>query len=151
MLMVKCFFYGRQCWNPNLGLITKARACKSEGQKCSLGVTFHALGNVGECERMNPHTPKWTPTLGVGVPMNSWIFRGDYKGQNSSDWRISYTIEKILRHKCLKWDCMTHLNISYISYGQKKGWKSKCQFDFRPLKIRNRLDLLVCMWRVTRR
>jgi hypothetical protein len=27
-----------------------------------------------ECEGMNPHTPKWTPTLGVGIPMESPIF-----------------------------------------------------------------------------
>jgi hypothetical protein len=40
-----------------------------------LGVTFHALRSVGECEWMNPHTPKWAPTLGVGVSMDSWIFR----------------------------------------------------------------------------
>jgi hypothetical protein len=24
---------------------------------------------------MNPHIPKWAPTLGVGVPMDSQIFR----------------------------------------------------------------------------
>jgi hypothetical protein len=29
---------------------------------------------------MNPHTPKWTPTLGVGVPMDSWIFKGWLQG-----------------------------------------------------------------------
>jgi len=30
------------------------------------------------------------------------------------------------------------------SYGRKKGWESKCQFDFRPLKIRNCLELHAC-------
>jgi hypothetical protein len=24
--------------------------------------------NVGECEGMNPHIPKWAPILGMGVP-----------------------------------------------------------------------------------
>jgi hypothetical protein len=24
---------------------------------------------------MNPHTPKWASTLGVGIPMDSWIFK----------------------------------------------------------------------------
>ncbi len=33
------------------------------------------LGNVGECEGMNLHTPKRAPTLGVGVMVDSWIFR----------------------------------------------------------------------------
>jgi hypothetical protein len=63
-----------KCRNPNLGLATKARACKNASQVWRLGVTFHAPRNVGECERMNPHTPKWVPTLGVGIPMDFWIF-----------------------------------------------------------------------------
>jgi hypothetical protein len=24
---------------------------------------------------MNPHTPKWTPILGIGIPMESQIFK----------------------------------------------------------------------------
>jgi hypothetical protein len=31
----------------------------------------HTFESVRECEGMNPHTPKWIPTLGVGVPINS--------------------------------------------------------------------------------
>ncbi len=55
--------------------MTKARACKGAGQKGSVGVTSHAPENVGECEGMNPHTPKWVPMLGVGVLMDFQIFR----------------------------------------------------------------------------
>jgi hypothetical protein len=55
------------CRNPSLGLATKARACKSVGQERSLEVTFHVPGSAKECEGMNPHTPKGTPTLGIGV------------------------------------------------------------------------------------
>ncbi len=44
---------------------------------------------------------------------------------------------------------MTHLDIKNTSYGQKKGWKSNWQFDFRALKVGNRLDFLACMWRAT--
>ncbi len=44
--------------NPNLGLVTKAKACKGAGQEGSMGVTSHALGSIGEFEGMNPHTPK---------------------------------------------------------------------------------------------
>ncbi len=47
-----------KCYNPNLGLVTKARACKGVGQEGSSRVTSHVLGSVGECEGMNPHTPK---------------------------------------------------------------------------------------------
>jgi hypothetical protein len=32
--------------------------------------TFHAPGNVGKCERINPHIPKCTPILGIGVSMD---------------------------------------------------------------------------------
>jgi hypothetical protein len=46
------------CHNPSFGLATKVRACKGVGQKGNLGITFHAPGSVGECEGMNPHTPK---------------------------------------------------------------------------------------------
>jgi len=44
------------------------------------GITFHAPGSVGKHEGMNPHTPKWAPTLGVGLPMDSRIFRGRLQG-----------------------------------------------------------------------
>jgi hypothetical protein len=46
------------CCNPSLGLATKAKACEGVGQVGGLGVTCHALRNVGKCEGMNPHTPK---------------------------------------------------------------------------------------------
>jgi len=48
---------GGRCCNPSLGLATKARASKGACWEWSLGVTFHAFKNVGECEGMNPHTP----------------------------------------------------------------------------------------------
>jgi hypothetical protein len=44
--------------NPNLGLVTKVKACKVASQEGSLGVTSHAFGSAKECEGMNPHTPK---------------------------------------------------------------------------------------------
>jgi hypothetical protein len=31
--------------------------------------------SVGGCEGMNPHTLKWAPILGVGIPMDFQIFR----------------------------------------------------------------------------
>jgi len=31
----------------------------------------------------------------------------------------------------------------------KKGRESKCQFDFRPLKVKNHPDLLACRWCAT--
>jgi hypothetical protein len=66
--------------NPILGLATKARACKGEDQEGSSGVTSHAPKSIGECEGMNPHTPKCVPILGVGVPMDSQIFKERLEG-----------------------------------------------------------------------
>jgi hypothetical protein len=65
------------------------------------------------------------------------------------DWGVIYIIEKILKHRCLKWAHMTHLNIWNTSYGQKKGRESNWQFDSQPLKVRNQPNFLVCRWRAT--
>jgi len=43
---------------------------------------------------------------------------------------------------------MGHLDIYSTSYGKKKGRESNWQFDFHPLKVKNRLDLGVCRWSV---
>jgi hypothetical protein len=69
------YINGYWCRNLSLGIVTKARACKNAGQEGNLGVTFHAPGNAKEYEGMNPHTPKGTPTLGIGVPVDTQIFR----------------------------------------------------------------------------
>jgi hypothetical protein len=69
-----------KCHNLNLGLAIKPRACKSAGQEGSPGVTFYAPESAKECEGMNPHAPKGTPTLGVGVQMDSQIFREQLQG-----------------------------------------------------------------------
>jgi hypothetical protein len=79
---------------------------------------------------------QWTPECS----------ESDCKGQNSMDWRVFYIIEKLLKRKCLKWVCMAHLDTLNTSYGQKKGRESNWQFDFRPLKVRNRPDFLMCRW-----
>ncbi len=111
----------------------------------------YTLGSVGECEGMSRYIPKWTPILGVRVPMDSIIFRDQLKGQNSLDQILLYTIEKILKHRCFKWVHMIHLSIYNTSYGGKKGRESKCQFDFWPLKVRNCLQLHACKKHATYR
>jgi hypothetical protein len=127
-----------------LGSWPRAKECKGVGQEGNPRVTSHAFGSVEECEGMNPHTPKWAPTLGVWIPMESWICRG----QNLLDWKVFYIIGKLLERKCLKWACMTHLDTQNTSYGQKKGQESNWQFDSRPL---NRPDSLACRWCATYR
>jgi hypothetical protein len=74
-----------ECRNPSLGLVTKAKVCKGAGQEGSPGVTSHASKSVGECEGMNPHNPKWALILGVGVSMDSQIFKERLQGSNPLD------------------------------------------------------------------
>jgi len=50
-----------------------------------------------------------------------------------------------------KWVCMIHLSFYNTSYGRKKGWESKCQFDSQPLKVKNRPKLHVCRQCATNR
>jgi hypothetical protein len=75
-LEIKDLFY---C-NPSLGLMTKARAYKVAGQKGSPGVMLHAPKNVRECEGIDPHTPKGTPTFEIGVPVDFRMFRERFQG-----------------------------------------------------------------------
>jgi len=67
--------------------------------------------------------------------------KSDFKGQNSIACGIVYIIEKLLECSCLKWARIAHLNIWNISYGQKKGQESNCQFDSRPKKVGSQPDL----------
>jgi hypothetical protein len=68
------------CCNPNLGFVTKTRGCKVSSQEKDPWVTSHAPESAKECEGMNPHTPKWTPMLGVGILVDFWIFRTQLQG-----------------------------------------------------------------------
>ncbi len=62
----QCMHY-LNCRNPSFGLATKARGCKVASQEGSPGVMPHAPRSVRECEGIDLHTPKGTPTLAVGV------------------------------------------------------------------------------------
>jgi hypothetical protein len=81
----------------------------------------------------------------VSSHFGSWSFdrllnlqRVISRGQNPLDWRVPYFVGNFLECRCLKWACMTHLDTSNASYGQKKGRESNWQFDSRSLKVRNR-------------
>jgi hypothetical protein len=82
---------------------------------------------------------QWTPKFS----------ESDFRGQNSMDYYVLYIIGKFLERRCLKWAHITHLDIWSTSYGQKKGRESNCQFDSRPEKVENRLDLLDCRGHAT--
>jgi len=68
------------CHDLNLEFASKTKAYKGEGQEGSPRVIFNVLENIRRCEGMNPHTPKWAPTMGVRVPMDFQIFRERLKG-----------------------------------------------------------------------
>jgi hypothetical protein len=75
----------------------------------------------------------------------------DCKGQNILPWGVLSTVGKVLKCRCWKWPCMSHLDICSTRYGWKKGRESNWQFDSRPLKVGNRPDPGVCRWSVTHR
>jgi hypothetical protein len=95
----KRFFHGGQwtwklvmiCRNPSFGLATKAKRLQGCGLKGSPGVTSGTPGSVGKREGVNPHTPKATPALGDGVPVDSQNFRDRFEGSNLNGlWRSLY-------------------------------------------------------------
>jgi hypothetical protein len=59
---------------------------------------------------------EWTCTLASELPLweleSQWtskFLESDWRGQNTLDWSVPYIIGKILKRRCLKWACMTHL------------------------------------------
>jgi hypothetical protein len=125
------------CRNPSIWLAIKARVLRGCGPRSRPGTHItcsRECKESKECEGMNPHTPKWTPTLGVG---ESWSPKGtpktserDLRGQISMACGALYINEKLLKRRCLKWARIAHLDIWNTSYGQKKahiGPKEGCR------------------------
>jgi hypothetical protein len=104
---------------------------------------------------------KWedeTPTPKVGdleSPGTPERLEFDSRGRNISHWVsleiVLGVIGKVLKCRCPKCPRIGHLDICSPSYGQKKGQESNCQFDSRPLKVKNRplLDIRIgnATWR----
>jgi hypothetical protein len=82
-----------------------------------MGVHIHIPRSARECEGMNPLTPKWSPTLGIKVLIESRIFIEQFERSKFIELIFFYTIGKLLRHRCLKWAHMIHLSIYNTSYG----------------------------------
>jgi hypothetical protein len=59
---------------------SEAKGLQGCGPKGSPGVTSHTPGSVRKCEGVNPHTPKATPTLGDGVPVDFRNFKERFQG-----------------------------------------------------------------------
>jgi hypothetical protein len=93
---------------------------------------------------MNSHFGKelwWTPEFS----------KGDFRGQNSLDWRGPYIIEKILEvdvYNGLAWPIWVFK--TRVMAKQRAGSQfDNCQFDSRPLKVNNFHDFLACRLRVS--
>jgi hypothetical protein len=139
------------CRNLSLGLATKARVGKVAVQKKAWESHLMLLG-------VQKSVREWTLTFPSELPFwelePQWTpksLEGNYRGQNPLDGIVICIIKKLLKLRCLKWAHMTHLNIWITSYGQKKRRESNWQFDFRPLKVENQREFLVCKWCVTYR
>jgi len=100
-----------------------------------------------ECED-ETHIPKMGTWESSGTPET---LEFDYRGQNTLHWIIIYIIGKLSKCRCRKWARMSHLDICSTSYGKKKGRESNWQFDFRPLKVKNRPDPDACRKSATHR
>jgi len=79
----------KQCHDSSFRLVTRARGCKVTGQEGSPGVMPHAPGSARECEGIGPHTPKGTPTLGVGISVDSQMFKEQLQGSKPNGLRSS--------------------------------------------------------------
>jgi len=100
---------------PHYWLATKARGLQVCGPISRPGSHITCSRECKECVRVSPHTPKWTPMLGVG---ESWSPKRTPKtsesilrGQNSMAWCALYINGKILKCRCLKWARIAHLGI----------------------------------------
>jgi hypothetical protein len=60
---------------PSVTTLTLGSQPKQRHEKVQVeGATRESHLHSQKCEGMNPHTPKWTPTLGVKIPMESQLF-----------------------------------------------------------------------------
>jgi hypothetical protein len=94
---------------------------------------FVATPLWAKCEDKT-HTPKSGNLESFGTPATLKL---NSRGQNTLPWGVLYIVEKVLKCRCRKWPCMSHLDICSPSYGQKKGRESNWQFDSWPLKVGN--------------
>jgi hypothetical protein len=112
------------CHDPNRGLVTKVKTWK-EMQVRKVSQDSNRLPNVatplwGKCED-ETHTPKSGNLESSRTPENVEL---DCRGQNTWHWGVLYTVGKVLKCRCPKWPCMSHLDICSTSYGRKKGQES---------------------------
>ncbi len=99
MLSTSFYFFGKVMMSPRsisvatlaLGSRPRQKGLQGCGPKGSLRVTSETSGSEGECEGVSHHTPKETPTLGNGVPVDFQNFRERFEGSNlNGSWHSLY-------------------------------------------------------------
>jgi hypothetical protein len=98
---------------------------------------------------MNPHTPKGVSTLGVGVPMDSRMFRKLFQGSKPNELRSYLYHWKAIETSMFKmgfYDPFGHL--------KHKLWPKarsgvKLVVWLPTTKVWNRPNFLACKWRAT--
>jgi hypothetical protein len=95
-----------------------------------------------ESVRMRLTLPKW----GLWSPPGLSKLQSSIIGAKHLAFKCSLHTGKLSKSRCRKWARMSHLDICNTNYGKKKGWESNWQFDFQPLKVKNRPELDACKW-----
>jgi hypothetical protein len=89
---------------------------------------------------------KW----GLGSPLGLPKIQNSIVGVKTPRLEMFFILlEKVSKHRCRKWPCMSHSDICSTSYVRKKCRESKWQFDSWPLKVKNRPNSLSC-WQPAR-
>jgi hypothetical protein len=138
-----------------LGSRPRQKGYKGAGQR-EARESHQGLPRVYESVR------EWTLTLPRQLPLwemeSRWTPKtseSNLRGQISMACGALYINGNLLKHRCLKWARIAHLNIWNTSYDQKKGQESNSRefanFDSRPLKVWNRPEILGYRQRATYR
>jgi len=129
------------CHSPNFGLVTKAKrlqGCElrrspgSQSKKdASVWVKKKPRNHITyswDCKKMWRSMKEWTLTLPRQLPLwemeSRWTSKtseSNFKGQNSMTCDVLYIIGKLLELRCLKWACITHLDIWNTKLWPKEG------------------------------
>jgi len=79
-----------------------------------------------------PKVGKWSPLRLPKIQKMIWGVKSPHIGAFFISMERSWSVD------AQNGLAMGHLDLCSPSYGQKKGRESNCQFDSRPLKVRNR-------------
>ncbi len=98
---------------------------------------------------MNLHTPKGASTLGVGVPVDSWMFRERLQVSKPNSSKISLYHCKVIETWMSKMGLHDPFGHLKHKLWPKEGPRIKLIIWLLTTKSQDRFDFLVCKWRAT--